>query len=119
MKVIRVLGLCFLLSCFIFTTSGCQYFARARRTSYAREHPELSSAQKDLLLKGRLWSGMSPEEVRASLGNPRSVSKDILGKAEVWTYIYRDQYTPHRKYLFERALRLEFREGRLANWRED
>ena len=115
----KMVSLYFLLFCFILMTTGCEYFTNYRRTRYVEKHSELSSTQRDLILKGKLWTGMTKEEVRACLGNPTLVSEDILDKKEVWTYIYKDQYISRRKYMFERALRLEFREGRLVNWRED
>lgn len=98
---------------------GCESFAKSRRISYIKGHPELSSEQKDLLLKGKLWVGMTPSEVRVSLGGPTFIQKDILKEKEVWSYMYKDQFTTHRKYTFDRVIRLEFLEGRLANWRED
>lgn len=107
-----------LLLCVFFCVS-CETLSRSRRLTYIKKHPELSSEQKDLLLKGKLWVGMVPEEVRASLGGPAYVQKDILGEKEVWSYKYRDQFTTHRRYIFDRVIRLEFIEGRLANWRED
>lgn len=107
-----------LLICVICGT-GCETFAKSRRIAYVKKHPDLSSEQKDLLLRGKLWVGMTPEEVCASLGSPSQVQKDILGEKEVWSYIYRDQFTTHRKYIYDRIIRLEFLEGRLANWRED
>lgn len=104
---------------FVICGSGCESIAKNRRLDYVRNHPELSIEQKKLLLKGKLWVGMVPEEVRVSLGNPNLVQKDILGEKEVWSYIYKDQFTTRRKYAFDRVLRLEFLSGRLANWRED
>lgn len=114
-KLLICVNLCFLI-CVI---CGCESLAKSRRMSYVNKHPELSSEQKDLLFRGRLWVGMTQEEVRTSLSSPYNIQKDILGEKEVWSYMYKDQFTTHRKYRFDRVLRLEFREGRLANWRED
>lgn len=116
MKIIKLVKVILLLCLFV---CGCEGFAKQRRVSYIRKHPELSPAQKELLQRGKLWVGMKPKEVRCVLGSPFSTSKDKLGKLEAWTYVYRNQYTPHRKFMFERTLRLEFREGLLNYWRED
>lgn len=116
-------GLLFLICvhlCFLSVLiCGCESIGKNRRFSYVMSHPDLSVEQKDLILNGKLWVGMLPDEVRASLGNPNIVQKDILGEKEVWSYIYKDQFTTHKGYAFDRVLRLEFLEGRLANWRED
>lgn len=119
MKTINVICICLLLLCFILITAGCEHLSMQRRAAYVTKHPELPDTQKDLLLKGKLWVGMKPEEVRACLGSPASIRKDILGSQETWIYIYRDQYLTRRDFKFERALSVEFREGRLADWRED
>lgn len=111
-------SLSILALCIIFCI-GCESIAKQRRISYVSKNPELSMEQRDLLLRGRLWVGMTKEEASASLGDPSIVQKDILGEKEVWSYIYKDQFTTHKKYAFDRVLRLEFLEGHLANWRED
>lgn len=108
-----------LICALICLVCGCESTSKNRRIAYILKHPELTQEQKDLLLLGRLWVGMRPREVKVSLGNPDIVQRDILGHKEVWSYIYKDQFTTHRKYAFDRVLRLEFIEGRLANWRED
>lgn len=112
-RLLSILALCIIF--FI----GCESIAKQRRINYISKHPELSMEQRDLLLSGRPWVGMTKEEVNASLGNPSIVQKDILGEKEVWSYIYKDQFTTHKRYAFDRVLRLEFLEGRLCNWRED
>lgn len=99
--------------------SGCETVLQNSRIDYINKHPELTSEQKDLLLKGELWVGMTPQDTKASIGNPAYTQRDKLGEKEVWSYVYRDQYTTHRNYKFDRVLRLEFLDGRLANWRED
>lgn len=109
----------FILLLCAFLSTGCETLDKSRRMSYVRKHTELSFEQRDLLLKGRLWVGMTKDEVRASLGSPYQTQKDILGEKEVWSYLYKDQFTTHRKYAFDRVLRLEFLEGRLADWRDD
>lgn len=112
-------GLVFVLTCVILATSGCGFFHKQRRVSYIQKHPELSDLQREQIVKGQLWVGMKPEEVKASLGNPTNVNKDLLGKSETWSYTYRGQYVTRTRYVFGRCYRLEFHQGRLANWRED
>lgn len=102
-----------------FTLSGCQHLDNKRRAKYVLGHPELTETQKDLLSQGRLWTGMTTDEVKASLGNPARDLKGLYDKKQVWTYHYKDQFTTHAKTRFDRVLLLEFIEGRLAAWRED
>lgn len=109
----------FFLLIIITYTAGCGYLSKSRRMIYIKNHPELSMEQKNLLIKGKLWVGMTPKEARVSLGGPYIIQKDILGEKEIWSYMYKDISTTHTDYKFNRALKLEFIEGRLANWRED
>jgi hypothetical protein len=111
----------FLLVFFISTIVclGCETTSKYRRQKYIDTHPSMTIEQKNLMLKGRLWVGMSMEEVRASLGDPYLKQEEILKEKEVWSYMRQGVLTTHRNYKFDRVLRLEFVEGRLAHWRED
>lgn len=109
----------FILGCFVIMCAGCESAANSRRTNYIQTHPDMVAEQKSLLLEGKLWVGMSKEEVSASLGNPYLVQKEMLKEKEIWSYMYKAVLTTHRDYQFDKVLRLEFFEGRLANWRED
>ena len=108
-----------ILLVFVIGSAGCQHYAGNRRLEYIGAHPELTVEQKTLILNGRLWTGMVPGEVQASLGKPDIIQDDILGKQVIWAYKYRVQYTTHHRCTLDRILRLEFIEGRLANWRDD
>lgn len=110
----------FLFIAVVFLGSlGCNSMARTRRVKYLEQHPELSQEQKSLLLKGKLWVGMTEDDARASLGSPYIVQEDLLGEDTIWSYRYRTNFTTHHGYVFDRIERLQFREGRLVNWRED
>lgn len=104
---------------FLFINAGCESISKSRRMKYVSYHPELSTEQKSLLLKGKLWVGMTKDEVTASLGNPDNIQNDKLGENEVWSYQYKGQYTNYFPYDFNKVLSLQFLEGRLANWREE
>jgi len=109
----------FLLGCLAVLITGCETMDKQRREKYINMHPEMSVEQKNLIAKGKLWVGMDVDEVRASLGDPYLTQKEILQEKEVWSYMQQGVITTHRDYKFDRVLRLEFFEGRLANWRED
>jgi len=96
--------------------AGCGVSAQKRRLGYITAHPELTEAQRDLLLRGKLWTGMTPAEARASLGKPTRVSRDMLGQRMTWIYSYKDQQAYNVPARFDRLLRLEFYEDRLGNW---
>ena len=108
-----------LLLIFITINAGCEHCAGNRRIKYVSAHPELTVDQETLILNGRLWTGMVPAEVRASLGDPDTIQNGILDKQVIWAYKYRTQYTTHQRCFLDRVLRLDFIEGRLANWRDD
>lgn len=103
----------------IIFSAGCETYSQSRRLKYVTAHQELSPEQKDLVLKGKLWVGMSKDEVRAVLGDPTDVQKEMLNESEVWSYMYKGQLTTHRPFEFDRVLRLQFAQDRLANWRDD
>jgi hypothetical protein len=109
----------FLLGLLVIVSTGCETMDKQRREKYINMHPDMSVEQKSLMYKGRLWVGMSMDEVRASLGEPSRTQKEILNEKEVWSYAEQEVLTTHRDYNFDTVLRLEFFEGRLANWRED
>lgn len=113
----RLLLLSVVISTIVCT--GCDTTSKYRRENYISTHPEMSVEQKNLMSKGKLWVGMTPEEVCASLGNPYLKQEEILKEKEVWSYMYKTVLTTHRDYQFDKVLRLEFIEGRLADWRED
>lgn len=113
----RIIFILFIIC--LFASSGCESLNRNRRLKYIDEHPELTQDQQALMLNGRLWVGMTEDEVEASLGEPYIKQEDLLGKETVWSYMWHSQLTTHHKYKFERVLRLQFLEGLLANWRED
>ena len=119
MKKSKIIVLAILSSLYLVTLIGCLGIAKHRRIKYLDNHPQLSDDQKSLILQGRLWVGMTEEEVRASLGDPNSIDRDLLRETTDWTYIYRTEYTPNRPFKFEKRLRLEFYESRLADWRKD
>jgi len=107
--------------CFMFfvVCTGCAAVDQQRRVSYVRSHPELTAEQKDLILSGKLWVGMTFDEVKAVLGPPDATQLDELKDRVIWAYQYKGSYTTYSTYKYNRALRLEFIYERLANWRED
>jgi hypothetical protein len=81
------------LSLVLLILSGCATFdykgqAQLRRSSYVNSHPNLKKEAKDSILAGKFRLGMTREEVRASVGDPRSMdsSSSFLGTSEMWTY---------------------------------
>lgn len=108
-----------IIAILIVFSAGCETYSQSRRLRYVTAHQELSSEQKDLMLKGKLWVGMNKDEARAVLGDPTDVQKDMLGENETWSYMYKGQFTTHREFEFDKVFRLQFIEGRLSDWRED
>ena len=106
------------LIAFAVLATGCQSLDKKRRAKYVLANPELTPVHQDFILRGKLWVGMTPDEVKASRGKPTVVNSDPLGKYEIWSYIFSGPLATRKKVHFERCLKLEFYEGRLGNWYE-
>lgn len=79
----KSLGFIALLS--LSCLSGCS----APGAAYARAHPELSSAHRQILLEGKVpggsaVDGMTQEQVRMAIGNPSTFEK--INGEDAWVY---------------------------------
>ena len=59
--------------------------------AYAREHPELSPVHRQILVTGRIpggvaAEGMTKEQVKAAVGNPRQ--REPVDGGEVWIFMH-------------------------------
>ena len=77
---------CFIASLAIVCLSGCS----TPGSQYAKAHPELSPAHRQILTTGTIpgggaVEGMTKEQVRLAAGNPVRVEK--LSGQDVWVYV--------------------------------
>jgi outer membrane protein assembly factor BamE (lipoprotein component of BamABCDE complex) len=80
-------AVCFLAVLGIFCFSGCS----TPGSQYARAHPELSAAHREILIMGTIpgggaVEGMTKEQVRLAVGNPTRVEK--FNGRDVWIYVH-------------------------------
>ena len=71
----------------VFCLPGCS----TSGATYAKAHPELSPIHRQILMTGRIpggvaAEGMTMEQVRAAVGNPRQ--REQLSGGEVWSYVH-------------------------------
>jgi hypothetical protein len=77
---------CFLALLAVACISGCS----TPGSQYARAHPELSPAHRQMLITGTIpggsaVEGMSKEQVRLAMGNPARLEK--FNGQDVWVYV--------------------------------
>ena len=80
-------AVCFLSVLGIFCFSGCA----TPGSQYARAHPELSAAHREILSNGTIpggsaVEGMTKDQVRLAVGNPTRVEK--FNGRDVWIYVH-------------------------------
>ena len=61
------------------------------RVAYAKSHPELSPAHRQILLSGKIpagmaASGMTKEQVKLAVGSPKRLEQTPAG--DVWAYVH-------------------------------
>jgi len=78
------------------------------RQKYVEAHPKLRSEFAKAILDGEVCVGMTPEDVKASWGNPRTINSSggEYGSAEQWCY---HDSKHDGTYLY-------FRNGALTSW---
>jgi len=74
-----------------------QKLANQRRNEYVNNHPELDSEMKLAILNGKVFLGMTSEQISASWGKPKTINRSVYtwGIQEQWVYgnpIYKSQY---------------------------
>lgn len=71
--------------------SGCMsahYRVLARRQNYIENNRDLSAKAKGIIELGKFYVGMSPDELRASVGDPYKI-EHTGEKAFKWYYAYK------------------------------
>ena len=85
---------------------------RVRREAYTASHPELKADQKEKILKGEIWKGMSKEAAIASRGLPQDIWRNFTKNRDLEKWIYRyDYYYPENFLVFDRKTLVEWQEG--------
>lgn len=88
-----------LLLLVLLSQTGCSYWIHnmvygrgraspATRTTYIEKHPDLTEREREDIRTGYVWIGATAEQVRATLGKPRRISRDVgsWGVHEQWVF---------------------------------
>ena len=72
----------------ILHLAGC---ASSPRIAYAKAHPELAPAHRQILLSGKIpggmaAEGMTKEQVKLAVGSPKRLEQ--AGTGDVWVYVH-------------------------------
>lgn len=85
---------------------------RVRREAYVATHPELTEEQRNLLVAGEVWRGMSKDEAVASRGLPHDIWRNHGGDRHLEKWIYRYGYYHRENFLvFDRRSLVDWQEG--------
>lgn len=80
-----------ILSGFILALAvlGCAPYERAAvRQKFFDQNPQVSPTVREAIENGRIMMGMTRDEVRASLGDPKDINRTVTryGVTEQWVY---------------------------------
>lgn len=75
-----------------------------RRKRFVADHPELSAERRNAILSGRYEIGMTPDEVRAAIGDPWHVNRS------------RTRWASHEQWIYYGTTYLYFTNGKLDAW---
>jgi hypothetical protein len=80
--------------------------AKDARKNYGRDHPDVAPEVAEAVASQKIMMGMTPDQVRTSWGEPKSVTRSVssLGTLEMWWYS---------------GACLDFANGKLESWTTD
>ncbi len=89
------------------------------REAYVRDHPNLDSETKSAILNGKIFIGMTADQVRASWGAAHDVNRTVgsWGIHEQWVYGY-NKYYGSGFIGFVATHYLYFEDGILTSWQD-
>lgn len=63
-----------------------QQIQQSRQSRFVQEHPDLPSADKTLILSGRIRPGFTTEQVEASVGKAKKRNVSTTNRSQRWLY---------------------------------